>query len=400
MMLLILGLVCLLLAGYLTFNVFYLSVSAVAGRLSSADDVPVASPVDQLRRIAVLIPAYKEDAVILGSIVANLQQSYPTGLYDLIVIADSFLPETLQKLSLYPIKVVPVAFEQSTVQKSIAYALNALPDNTYDIVLISDADNHMFPDFLERINQAFGQGWRAVQGHRTAKNTNTSVAVFDAMNEEVNNNIFRAGQRALGFSATPIGSGMAFEPDMLKKALNQIQTVGGYDKELEMLLVIAGIRIGYLKEAIIYDEKVQNVAVFQRQRTRWIAAQVYFIKSYFKIGIQQLFKGNWQAFNTLIKSLLLPRMILLAILGLLALVSLPVGNPSFQLFAGGLLFLLVGTLLISIPAFLFQKIKAQDLAVLPMLVFGMFRSLLNFKQAGKKFLHTPHAETSEPTKII
>ena len=222
--------VCLTLVGYLTLNVLYLFVSAVAGRLGRADDVPVTDTVDQLRRIAILIPAYKEDAVILGSVQANSQQDYPADRYDLIVIADSFLPKTFQSLSLYPVRVIPVEFEQSTVQKSIAYALNALPENTYDIVLISDADNHMEPDFLKRINQAFGQGWRAVQGHRTANNTNTSVAVFDAMNEEVNNTIFRAGQRALGLSATPIGSGMAYEPTMMKHALNQIQMVGGMIK--------------------------------------------------------------------------------------------------------------------------------------------------------------------------
>ena len=386
---------CLLIAGYLAINVFYLVISAVAGRLGRADDTPITTAVDQLRRIAVLIPAYKEDAVILSSIVTNLQQSYPTDLYDLIVVADSFQPETLLKLSRYPIKVLPVRFEQSTVQKSVSYALNALPENTYDVVLISDADNHMAPDFLLRINQAFEQGWKAVQGHRTAKNTNTSVAVFDAINEEINNNLFRGGQRALGLSASLIGSGMAFEPAIMKQALQQIQTVGGYDKELEMLLVVAGIKIGYLRDAIILDEKVQNVAVFQRQRTRWVAAQLYFIKAYFRIGMQELFKGNWQAFNTLIKSLLLPRMILLAVLGLLAVVSL-FGTTSFQFFALGLLGLLLCSLLISVPASLFHKIKGRDFVVLPSLIFGMFRSLINYKQAGKKFLHTPHAETSDP----
>ncbi|UFH54454.1 glycosyltransferase family 2 protein [Spirosoma sp. KNUC1025] len=386
----------LLVAGYLTFNVLYLVVSALAGRLGKADDLPLTTTVDQLRRFAVLIPAYKEDSVILGSVLANLQQDYPADRYDLIVIADSFLPETLKTLSQYPIKVIPVHFEQSTVQKSISYALNSLPENEYDIVLISDADNHMAPDFLKRINQAFSQGWRVVQGHRTAKNTNTSVAVFDAMNEEINNNLFRAGQRALGLSASLIGSGMAFEPVLMKRALNQIQTVGGYDKELEMLLAVAGIRIGYLQDAIIYDEKVQNVAVFQRQRTRWIAAQLYFIKAYFKTGIQQLVRGNGEAFNTLVKSLLFPRMILLAVLGLMALISLLVGGQSMLLFAWGLLGLLMASLFISIPASLFQKITVRDFMVLPVLIFSMFRSLLNFKQAGKKFLHTPHAETSKP----
>ncbi|WP_317041949.1 glycosyltransferase [Spirosoma rigui] len=386
----------ILLTGYLTFNVLYLFVSAVAGRLGSADNAPGKAGTNHYRRIAVLIPAYKEDAVIRGSVIANLQLDYPRDRFDLIVIADSFLPETLAKLAEYPIQIMPVSFEQSTVQKSIAWALNHLPDDTYDIVLISDADNHMAPDFLTRINAAFAQGWRAVQGHRTAKNTNTSVAVFDAMNEEVNNTIFRAGQRALGLSVTLSGSGMAFEPGLMKQALNQIKTVGGYDKELEMLLALAHVPIGYLSDAIIYDEKVQNVAVFNKQRTRWVAAQVYFVKAYFRTGIAQLFKGNGNAFNALVKALLFPRMILLALLGLAFLITLLAGYQPGQLVTGTLFFLLVFSLLVSVPGVLWRKVSIRDFLVLPSLIFGMFLSLLKFKQAGKKFLHTPHAETTEP----
>lgn len=386
----------ILLTSYLAFNVVYLFGSAVAGRLGSADDKSGKDGTDYFRRIAVLIPAYKEDAVIRGSVIANLALDYPRDRFDLIVIADSFLPATLAKLAEYPIQVMPVSFEQSTVQKSIAWALNHLPDNTYDIVLISDADNHMAPDFLTRINQAFAQGWRAVQGHRTAKNTNTSVAVFDAMNEEVNNTIFRAGQRALGLSVTLSGSGMAFEPGLMKQALNQIKTVGGYDKELEMLLALAGVPIGYLANAIIYDEKVQNVAVFNKQRTRWVAAQVYFVKAYFSTGIAQLVKGNGNAFNALVKALLFPRMILLALLGAAFLATLLAGYQPGWLVTGTLFSLLVVSLLISIPAALWHKVTVRDFLVLPSLVIGMFLSLLKFRQAGKKFLHTPHAETTEP----
>lgn len=399
-MLTLISLIGWLLGGYLLVNVVYLFTSAVAGRLGKADDLPITESPNKIRRIAVLIPAYKEDAVIIGSVVANLQQDYPADSYDLIVVADSFKPETLATLAGYPIKVMPVQFEQSTVQKSITTALHALPDDSYDVVLISDADNHMATDFLTRINLAFDRGWRAVQGHRTAKNTNTPVAVFDAMNEEVNNTIFRAGQRALGLSASLIGSGMAFEPALLKAALNQIKTVGGYDKELEMLLGVARVKIAYLQEAIIYDEKVQNVAVFNKQRTRWVAAQLYFVKAYFSIGIRQLLAGNSQAFNTLVKALLVPRMILLAVLSLLVVGTLLLGSPQWIGFAATLWLLLVGSLVISIPASLYRQVSIRDFMVLPALVFGMFRSLLNFKQAGKKFLHTPHAETPVPDKSL
>lgn len=381
---------------YLLANVLYLFVSAVAGRLRRVDDSPVIN--GSLRRIAVLIPGYKEDAVILSSVMANLKQTYPADYYDLIVIADQFQPETLAQLAQYPIQVIEVKFEQSTVQKSITHALNLLPDNVYDVVVISDADNHMAPDFLARINQAFTDGWQAIQGHRVAKNTNTSVAIFDAMNEEVNNNLFRAGQRALGLSATLIGSGMGFRFSAMKRAMSQIKTVSGYDKELEMLLLCEGIKIGYLHKAFIFDEKVQNLSVFEKQRTRWVAAQVYFIRTYFKTGIQQLLRGNGQAFNALVKSLLLPRTLLLVALSVLVLTQLLMMNTPFLFLSVGMFGMLLFSLVLSIPLYLLRKLSWRDLGVLPLLILSMVRSLINFRQAGKKFIHTPHTATAEQIK--
>lgn len=388
-----LGLIFLL-GSYLLFNVGYLLICAVAAHFGGKDDEPITKQARQLRKIAVLIPAYKEDTVILDSVRVNLQQNYPTGSYDLFVIADSFKPETLEKLAQLPIKVIVVSFEQSTVQKSITQALLQLPRNVYDIVLISDADNHLAPDYLQRINRAFESGWRAVQGHRVAKNTNTSVAVFDAMNEEVNNHLFRGGQRALGLSASLIGSGMAFEPETMKRLMTEIRSVGGYDKELEMLLLSEDIHIAYLKEALIYDEKVQNLEVFERQRTRWIAAQVHFVKLYFGVGIRQLLNGNVHAFNAFLKSLLIPRVLFLAFLSFGFLVGLVFSYKPVWEFFGILLGTLLFSLLISIPGYLWQKISMKDVLTFPLLVFRMIRSLLKIKAAGKKFLHTPHGETA------
>ena len=121
-------------------------------------------------------------AVIIESVQANLRQQYPTDRFELIVIADSIQPAVLTQLAELPIRIIPVSFETSTVSKAINAALEQIPAGQYDVLMVADADNHMATDFLQRINLAFDNGWRAVQGHRVAKNTNTSVAIFDAMN--------------------------------------------------------------------------------------------------------------------------------------------------------------------------------------------------------------------------
>nr|WP_293835711.1 glycosyltransferase family 2 protein [uncultured Arsenicibacter sp.] len=378
---------------YLMANVLYLCLSAVAGWFGDSDDVPVQKQPAVFRKIVVLIPAYKEDKVILDSVAANLKQQYPADRFDLLVIADSFRAETIQALSKEPVRVLEVSFEQSTVQKSLNAALASLGENEYDIVVISDADNHMAPDFLHRINLAFDGGWRAVQGHRVAKNTNTSVAIFDAMNEEVSNHIYRMGQRALGLSAQLIGSGMAFEPAAMKRGMSQLKTMGGYDKELEISLLAEGIHIGYLDDAYIYDEKVQNLEVFERQRTRWIAAQVHFVKTYFSLGMRELFKGNYHAANAVLKFLIIPRTLLLALLFTSCLLGILTGFKPLWSWTGWMLGVLAFAMVISIPGYLWKQLSVRDLTTFPKLVFRMIRSLLKVKTAGKSFLHTPHGET-------
>ena len=380
--------------GYLALSVLYLVIFAVAGRLGRADDAAPADPAPVFRKIRVLIPAYKEDAVILDSVRVNLQQNYPADCFELVVIADSLQPPVLRQLAALPIRVVEVSFAVSTVSRAIHAALAQLPDD-HDIVVVSDADNHLAPDFLSRINAAFGQGWRAVQGHRVAKNTNTSVAVLDAISEEINNHIFRKGSRALGLSASIIGSGMAIEYSLMKTAMSDLRTMGGYDKELEMKLALAGHTIGYLEQAYVYDEKVTQSAVFENQRTRWIAAQWQFLRAYFRRGLTELVNGHLDGSFMVVKALVLPKVLLLGVLVGCAGLGLLSGNLVAWALPLSLLLALGGSLLLSIPAYLRKRITAQELLLVPVLMLRFARALLNMGKAFKTFLPTPHAAVSD-----
>ena len=135
-------------------------------------------PAPSIRKMAVLIPGYKEDIVILEVAEASLKQSYPSASFDVVIVADSFKPETVQALKKLPLKVVEVVFEKSTKSKSLNAAMEAIGDS-YDVAVVLDADNIIAYDFLEKINQAFESGFEAVQGHRMAKNMNNSMAVLD-----------------------------------------------------------------------------------------------------------------------------------------------------------------------------------------------------------------------------
>ena len=228
---------------YLGLSSLYIFIFAFAGIFNKRKKQ---SNIQQnKRKFAVMIPGYKEDQIILDVAKDALKQDYPVDLYDVIIIADSFTPKTIESLKKLPVKVIEVSFKSSTKSKALNKAMDILPDD-YDVALILDADNLMESQFISKINKAFDNGFVAVQGHRAAKNTNTAFAILDAVSEEINNNIFRKGHRNLGLSAALIGSGMAIKYSYFKNMMKSIKAIGGFDKEIELFMLKEGILIEYL----------------------------------------------------------------------------------------------------------------------------------------------------------
>jgi cellulose synthase/poly-beta-1,6-N-acetylglucosamine synthase-like glycosyltransferase len=357
-------------------------------------------PSPSIRRIAVLIPGYKEDFVIVEVAEASLRQTYPSASFDVVVVADSFQPKTLAALKKLPVKVIEVVFDKSTKSKSLNSAMAAIGDD-YDIALVLDADNIMAPDFLEKINQAFESGFPAVQGHRMAKNMNNSMAVLDSISEEINNHIFRKGHRVAGLASGLIGSGMAFQYSMFKKRMSEIQAIGGFDKELELTMLRDGIKIEYLDDAVVLDEKVQDKAVFENQRRRWLAAQFIYFKRFAWDGIVQFFtRFNIDFLDKVYQMVMPPRILLLgavtiltAVMGIATLVNhlwiqeyLALNFIDWSVIWG----ITLMAFAFSVHRKFYTKQTFLAILTLPMGFWLMFKLLFRLKGANKTFIHTQH----------
>ena len=380
---------------YFGFAAVYILIFSIAGLLRRKSKKPKSST---NRKYAVLIPGYKEDAVIFEVAKEALNQTYQKEFFDVVVIADSFLPDTLDKLKTLPIKVVEVSFDVSTKSKALNKAMAEIGDD-YDVALILDADNIMKPDFIEKINEAFDRGFMVVQGHRMAKNLNTSFAILDAISEEVNNHIFRQGHRALGFSSALIGSGMAFDYNFFKETMANVKAIGGFDKELELRLLKDRNKIEYVHNAMVDDEKVQKSEVFAKQRKRWLSAQFVYFGRYFFPGLYHLFfKGNLDFFDKVYQMVSPPRVLLVGIVTIITLIY----GVLFWIFPEsdwlaitftqwvyvfGCVFL---AFLFSIPRKFYNKQTLVAILTLPKAFILMFLSLFKLKGANKKFIHTEH----------
>ncbi len=342
------------------------------------------------RKVALIIPAYSEDNVILEVVKSAMKQHYPESKFDVVVVADHFMPETLQKLKKYNIVLLAKDFEISTKSRAINYAFENLPDD-YDIAVILDADNIMGNDFLSTINQSFASGYKVVQGHRTAKNLNTNFALLDSISEEINNSIFRKGFRNLGFSSALIGSAMAFDYTLFKNMMKEVEVVGGFDKEIEMRLAKNAVKVEYLPNTLVYDEKVQNAEVFTRQRRRWLSAQFHFFGRNFLPSLKSLFtQGNFEYFIRAMIYIQLPRVLLLAVLIFITPLSFFINRAEWTIAWASALILIIFVFAFAIPRKFYNFSFFKAVLTLPKGIFMMMKSLFSFKKGNKKFIHTKH----------
>ena len=394
---------------YCAGSVGYLLLLSLAGRLLARKRMDRLPADPQKRRIAVLVPAYREDGIILSTARNLLQQEYPADRYQVYILADSFQPETVEALRALPsrashlgashLAVFEVVFDKSTKTKSLNEAFKRIAE-PWDIALICDADNMLAPDFLERINAAFGAGARAVQGRRVAKNLDTSFAVLDACSEAVNNHIFRKGTYSLGLSSAVIGSGMAFEYDRVRRILGEISAVGGFDKILQLRIVGEGIRIHYLEDALVFDEKVDNPHAFEQQRKRWVSSQFIYLRRFFGSAFLKLFRGNLSYFNLAVaNNLVLPRAFLFALLPLVTIAGFFIGR-DWGFAAAGLIVLYGCALLLGIPRAMYNRELAVAILRLPKAVAIMVGTIFHIRKSNKTFIHTVHTKTEVSNSLF
>lgn len=343
----------------------------------------------KVRKFTLLFPAYKEDAIIEHSVKEALALDYPPDALRVIVGSDQMKEETVRRLREANIEVVVMNFEHSTKSKNLLAQIKSISAEDWpDYFIVMDADNKMPADTLKRINASVNQKYKVYQTHRTAKNDNTKMAVLDGITEEISNSIFRKGHQNLGLSCSLIGSGMVFEAQFLKAALEAIDKDSAVeDKLLEFYILGERERIVYLEDILVYDEKVAEGKNFSNQRKRWIAGQIHAFRTHLLPGIGKLFSGNIDFFDKTIQMGLIPKLLFAFVLVLGSALSwLLEGHVYWYYLLGAYIF----ALLISVPRRYYDLKNLALFIEIPKAVFYMLLAVLRIKknQSVKQFEHT------------
>jgi cellulose synthase/poly-beta-1,6-N-acetylglucosamine synthase-like glycosyltransferase len=383
----------------LSVNIAYLLIVSVSGLFSKKRSLPFSN---DKKRIAVLITSYKEDEVIINTVKNATEHNYPADKFDVFVAADQLQPSTIEELKKLNAEINEVKFTVGSKARSLNFLLNKIDPHKYNIALVLDGDNIMMPGFLEKINTSFQQGFKSVQGHRAAKNQNTAVAILDGISEEINNHLFRRAQRALGFSSSLIGSGMAFELPTLTRIYNKpgILDNPACDREVDFEMMKAGIMIEYLDDAVVLDEKVSRKDIFENQRRRWLESQLTHLRLFFS-NKERITHKNKDYWNKLFINLIPPRIFFIGIFLLIFVICMlqyftHTNITGIRIRWWTLLFsAYVIAMIIAIPSRLMKLSTLNAFLHLPSLLFSYLRAAFTMKSGRKDFVHTPKSFTGK-----
>ncbi len=262
------------------YQTLYIAVSLIYGKRRKKPESAVN------RRFAVLIAARNEEMVV-GQLIDSVKaQDYPYGLIDVYVAADNCTDSTAA-VSLSHGARVYVRNDTSLIGKG--FVLRFLLDKIkatgkwYDAFLVLDADNLLDSGYIKAMNDALSGGCEIVTGYRNSKNFGDNwISAGYSLWFLRESRLLNHAREILGTSAAVSGTGFAFTRELIERR-------GGWDcflltEDIQFTAesVLAGERIGYAPDAVLYDEQPTDLVQSFRQRRRWVRGSLQVFGKYGK----------------------------------------------------------------------------------------------------------------------
>ena len=255
-----------------------------------------------LRRYAILIAARNEEAVLPHLLASIRAQDYPAELITTYEVADNCTVRTAEVARSGGARVF-CRFNKTQIGKG--YALNFLLGqidgnegfDSYDAFLIFDADNLLLPDYVRQINKVCSNGYDAFCGYRNSKNFGANwISQGYALWYLHDSCHLNQSRMLLGTTCAVNGTGFGFTRRLLER-------MGGWnfftlteDIEFSTWCATRGIRIGYCRDAMVFDEQPENFLQSWRQRTRWTQGGLQVSIRYAGDLLRGLLKGGRTAY--------------------------------------------------------------------------------------------------------
>ncbi|MBP3038217.1 glycosyltransferase [Bacillaceae bacterium Marseille-Q3522] len=254
-------------------------------------------------RYAVIIAARNEELVI-GQLIKSIKnQNYPKELIDVYVIADKCTDQTA-RVARKAGAIVRERFNKTQVGKG--YALDYMfkiigreySSKKYDGFFVFDADNLLVENYITEMNKTFNQGYRVVTSYRNSKNYDqnwiTAGYALWFLHEAEYINLPRM---VLKSSCAISGTGFLVHADVIKDNGGWVHHLLTEDIEFSVSQIIKGEKIGYCKNAMLYDEQPLTFRQSWHQRLRWAKGFYQVFAKYGRDLVSGIFKGKQNRFS-------------------------------------------------------------------------------------------------------
>lgn len=260
---------------FVLFTVLYSYQIAYAGVALLKRKAHKQSAPKRLHRYAVVIAARNESNVI-GQLIQSIRnQTYPSELVDVYVVADNCTDNTADVARMAGATVYE-RFNKHLVGKG--YALDFIfkilesshKDKGYEGYFVFDADNLLDENYIAEMNKTFDQGYRVLTSYRNSKNYDTNwisagYSLWFLRESKYLNN----PRMMLHTSCAISGTGFLISSDIIREQNGWKYHLLTEDIEFSIDHVIQGETIGYCDNAMLYDEQPTTFEQSWNQRLRW-----------------------------------------------------------------------------------------------------------------------------------
>lgn len=250
----------------------------------------IISEKEKFNKFAILI-ACRNESEVIGNLIDSLNASnYPKNKFDIIALPNNCTDNTKEVAILKNAKVIDIRTQTKTKGDVLKYAFKHLKNSDYDAYIIIDADNLVHENFLASMNDGLNSGYKVAQGFRDAKNPNDNWLTGSyTMFYYLQNFFFNKARLSLNSSATINGTGFMIAKSIIDEyGFNTVTLTE--DSEFTGLCALNNIQVGFIHNAIIYDEHPTKFSDSWRQRRRWSSGLIACFKYYSLKLIKTFFK--------------------------------------------------------------------------------------------------------------
>lgn len=254
-------------------------------------------------RFAVLIAARNEEKVIGQLINSITNQTYDRDLVTVFVVADN-CDDATAAVAADGGAVVYKRFDKNLIGKG--YALNFLlrkiaadyPEDAFDGYFVFDADNVLDENYILEMNKTFSDGYEVITSYRNSKNFGTNwITAGYALWFLRESRYLNHSRMLLGTSCAVSGTGFMFSQAIINE-------YGGWnffllteDIEFTVHNVCSGKKIGFCKDAVLFDEQPETFGQSWTQRLRWARGYLQVFGKYGAKLAGGAIKGSFSCFD-------------------------------------------------------------------------------------------------------